>query len=207
MKFIFRVLPVVFLPITAQMPAGCLLYWGSSNLFSIGQTLLLRNPAVKRHFGIPEIPKVSWMMVGGGWESKTCKRPTVNVHDNPPSRVEGAGQRRAGEPLQAAAGPVRGAQENQGHRRRRDSPRGPPPAPAPAPVGRRRRRLCQAPRPPRDAPAAAVGGQEVRGIRGCSLGCDLGAPGRRGGEREGRGGAAGGIGVSYALLNGCGSGP
>lgn len=61
MKFIFRVLPVVFLPITAQMPAGCLLYWGSSNLFSIGQSLLLKNPAVKRHFGIPDIPKVSPM--------------------------------------------------------------------------------------------------------------------------------------------------
>ena len=58
MKFVFRVLPVVFLPITAGMPAGCLLYWGSSNLFSIGQTLLLRNPGVKRHFGIPDIPKV-----------------------------------------------------------------------------------------------------------------------------------------------------
>lgn len=58
MKFVFRILPVALLPMTATMPTGCLLYWGSSNLFSLGQSLLLRNQAVKRHFGIPNIPQV-----------------------------------------------------------------------------------------------------------------------------------------------------
>jgi YidC/Oxa1 family membrane protein insertase len=57
MKIFMRVLPLLFLPITAAMPAGCLVYWCSSNAFSVVQTLLLRNKALKKRFQIPDLPQ------------------------------------------------------------------------------------------------------------------------------------------------------
>lgn len=56
MKLIFRVLPVIFLPVTVSMPAGCLLYWFTSNCFAIVQTLAMRNPTIKKKLNIPDIP-------------------------------------------------------------------------------------------------------------------------------------------------------
>eukprot|EP00952_Eustigmatos_sp_NYUAD-ZCMA_P012118 48795-Eustigmatos_ZCMA.PRE.1 len=56
MKVFFRFLPFIFFPITAKMPAAVLLYWGASNIASIGQTLLLKHPKFKQKYGIPNIP-------------------------------------------------------------------------------------------------------------------------------------------------------
>ena len=73
MKTFFRVLSVAMLPLTASFPAvghantnisttcSCcttqdvLVYWISSNMFSLGQLGLSRTRAVKNYFNIPEI--------------------------------------------------------------------------------------------------------------------------------------------------------
>lgn len=58
MKLFFRAMPVIMLPLfTIDMPAGTLLYWFTSNACSIVQTLAMRNKALKRRLGIPEIPE------------------------------------------------------------------------------------------------------------------------------------------------------
>jgi YidC/Oxa1 family membrane protein insertase len=57
MKWVFRLLPIGFLPLSADLPSACLLYWCSSNTFSMMQTLFMRNKAVKKWLMIPEVPE------------------------------------------------------------------------------------------------------------------------------------------------------
>uniref|UniRef100_A0A8C7YC25 OXA1L mitochondrial inner membrane protein n=1 Tax=Oryzias sinensis TaxID=183150 RepID=A0A8C7YC25_9TELE len=54
MKTVFRIMPLVILPLTINFPTAVFTYWLSSNLFSLGQVALLRHPAVRKKFKIPE---------------------------------------------------------------------------------------------------------------------------------------------------------
>ncbi|ETE62324.1 Mitochondrial inner membrane protein OXA1L, partial [Ophiophagus hannah] len=47
MKTVFRVLPILLLPITINFPTAIFTYWLTSNLYSLGQVLLLRLPSVR----------------------------------------------------------------------------------------------------------------------------------------------------------------
>ena len=76
MKLVFRVMPVIFLPVTVSMPTGCLLYWFTSNSFAVVQTLVIRSKRVKKALNIPDIPaKVSAFEREGVLEVAQCLHP------------------------------------------------------------------------------------------------------------------------------------
>ncbi|XP_065270626.1 mitochondrial inner membrane protein OXA1L [Emys orbicularis] len=54
MKTVFRVMPLVILPLTISFPTAVFTYWLTSNLFSLAQVGLLRVPAVRTRLRIPD---------------------------------------------------------------------------------------------------------------------------------------------------------
>ncbi|KAM4714860.1 mitochondrial inner membrane protein OXA1L [Anableps anableps] len=54
MKTVFRIMPLIILPLTINFPTAVFTYWLTSNCFSLGQVALLRHPAVRQRFNIPE---------------------------------------------------------------------------------------------------------------------------------------------------------
>uniref|UniRef100_A0A8C0H0E8 OXA1L mitochondrial inner membrane protein n=1 Tax=Chelonoidis abingdonii TaxID=106734 RepID=A0A8C0H0E8_CHEAB len=54
MKTVFRVMPLVILPLTISFPTAIFTYWLTSNLFSLAQVGLLRVPAVRTRLRIPD---------------------------------------------------------------------------------------------------------------------------------------------------------
>uniref|UniRef100_A0A672GIQ8 Membrane insertase YidC/Oxa/ALB C-terminal domain-containing protein n=1 Tax=Salarias fasciatus TaxID=181472 RepID=A0A672GIQ8_SALFA len=54
MKTVFRIMPFIILPLTINFPTAVFTYWLTSNCFSLGQVALLRHPAVRERFRIPE---------------------------------------------------------------------------------------------------------------------------------------------------------
>lgn len=56
-KDVMQCVVLMALPVTCSLPAGVFFYWIPSSLFGIAQSRLMKNPAVMRAFGIPEIPK------------------------------------------------------------------------------------------------------------------------------------------------------
>nr|XP_056719651.1 mitochondrial inner membrane protein OXA1L [Euleptes europaea] len=54
MKTVFRVMPVVILPLTISFPTAIFTYWMTSNLFSLVQVAVLRVPTVRTRLRIPE---------------------------------------------------------------------------------------------------------------------------------------------------------
>jgi YidC/Oxa1 family membrane protein insertase len=57
-RMVMRGMAVLILPLTMHMSSGLFLYWNTNNLFSIVQTLALRNRTLKTMFDIPDPPKV-----------------------------------------------------------------------------------------------------------------------------------------------------
>ncbi|XP_022619847.1 mitochondrial inner membrane protein OXA1L [Seriola dumerili] len=54
MKTVFRIMPLVILPLTINFPTAVFTYWLTSNCFSLGQVALLRHPWVRDRLRIPE---------------------------------------------------------------------------------------------------------------------------------------------------------
>ncbi|XP_066484278.1 mitochondrial inner membrane protein OXA1L [Tiliqua scincoides] len=54
MKTIFRVMPLVILPLTISFPTAIFTYWLTSNMFSLVQVAVLRVPAVRARLRIPD---------------------------------------------------------------------------------------------------------------------------------------------------------
>ncbi|KAM5194287.1 mitochondrial inner membrane protein OXA1L [Mantella aurantiaca] len=54
MKTVFRVMPLIILPLTINFPTAVFTYWVTSNFFSIAQVTFLRIPAVRQKLKIPE---------------------------------------------------------------------------------------------------------------------------------------------------------
>ncbi|XP_040272787.1 mitochondrial inner membrane protein OXA1L [Bufo bufo] len=54
MKTVFRIMPLVILPLTINFPTAVFTYWVTSNFFSIAQVAFLRIPAVRKKLRIPE---------------------------------------------------------------------------------------------------------------------------------------------------------
>jgi len=54
MKNVFRGMCFVMIPLTYTFPTAIFLYWMTSNTFSLAQVAVLKVPAVKNYFGIPE---------------------------------------------------------------------------------------------------------------------------------------------------------
>ncbi|XP_054848512.1 mitochondrial inner membrane protein OXA1L [Eublepharis macularius] len=54
MKTVFRVMPVIILPLTISFPTAIFTYWMTSNMFSLVQVAVLRVPAVRSYLRIPE---------------------------------------------------------------------------------------------------------------------------------------------------------
>ena len=57
MIMVFRGMSLIMVPITMNFPTSLFCYWVTNNVFSLGQTLLLKVPAVKKSFGIWNPPK------------------------------------------------------------------------------------------------------------------------------------------------------
>lgn len=77
MKLFLRVLSVAIIPFTLQFQSSILLYWIASNSFSLGQTLLLKNPTARKVLGIPSLPqkKVQAVQATVGTPAKTFRYP------------------------------------------------------------------------------------------------------------------------------------
>lgn len=54
MKTVFRIMPLVILPLTINFPTAVFTYWLTSNSFSLAQVALLRHPLVRERLSIPE---------------------------------------------------------------------------------------------------------------------------------------------------------
>ncbi|XP_069575074.1 mitochondrial inner membrane protein OXA1L isoform X1 [Brachyistius frenatus] len=54
MKTVMRIMPLIILPLTINFPTAVFTYWMTSNLFSLGQVVLLRHPLVRQRLKIPE---------------------------------------------------------------------------------------------------------------------------------------------------------
>ncbi|XP_078740919.1 mitochondrial inner membrane protein OXA1L-like [Lampetra fluviatilis] len=54
MKNVFRIVPIVILPLVASFPTAVFTYWLTSNVVSLLQVSVLRVGAVRRKLGIPE---------------------------------------------------------------------------------------------------------------------------------------------------------
>ncbi|ORX56936.1 hypothetical protein DM01DRAFT_1334493 [Hesseltinella vesiculosa] len=57
MKNFMRGVTVLMVPFTAWMPSGVFIYWLTSNVYSIGQILALKNPAIRKGLNIPQLIK------------------------------------------------------------------------------------------------------------------------------------------------------
>lgn len=56
MKMFFRIALIGALPFIAYFPSALLLYWVTNNSVSLINSLLLKQPSVRRYFNIPTIP-------------------------------------------------------------------------------------------------------------------------------------------------------
>ncbi|XP_072232344.1 mitochondrial inner membrane protein OXA1L [Leuresthes tenuis] len=54
MKTVFRIMPLIILPLTINFPTAVFTYWLTSNCFSLCQVAVLRHPLVREKFKIPE---------------------------------------------------------------------------------------------------------------------------------------------------------
>ncbi|XP_061566256.1 mitochondrial inner membrane protein OXA1L isoform X3 [Cololabis saira] len=54
MKTVFRIMPLVILPLTINFPTAVFTYWLTSNCFSLCQVALLRHPYIRDKLNIPE---------------------------------------------------------------------------------------------------------------------------------------------------------
>ncbi|KAG2178418.1 hypothetical protein INT44_001570 [Umbelopsis vinacea] len=57
MKNFFRGMTVLMIPFTAWMPSSVFVYWVTNNMFSLGQFLALKAPAVRSALNIPQLVK------------------------------------------------------------------------------------------------------------------------------------------------------
>ncbi|XP_015679868.1 mitochondrial inner membrane protein OXA1L [Protobothrops mucrosquamatus] len=106
MKTVFRVMPLLLLPITINFPTAIFSYWLTSNLYSLGQVLLLRSPSVRTFLRMPkpeihkpaagQAPKGLFDSFKTGWESFQAKRRLQEREDRIKNHL-----------TLAAAGPLR----------------------------------------------------------------------------------------------------
>ncbi|XP_043914314.1 mitochondrial inner membrane protein OXA1L isoform X2 [Protopterus annectens] len=54
MKTVFRIMPLIILPLTINFPTAVFTYWMTSNVFSLAQVAFLNIPAVREKLKIPE---------------------------------------------------------------------------------------------------------------------------------------------------------
>ncbi|XP_069044816.1 mitochondrial inner membrane protein OXA1L [Lepisosteus oculatus] len=54
MKTVFRIMPLVILPLTISFPTAIFTYWMTSNVFSLVQVAVLRHPSVRQLLKIPQ---------------------------------------------------------------------------------------------------------------------------------------------------------
>ncbi|XP_027143841.1 mitochondrial inner membrane protein OXA1L isoform X1 [Larimichthys crocea] len=54
MKTVFRIMPLIILPLTINFPTAVFTYWMTSNCFSLAQVALLRHPYIRDRLKIPE---------------------------------------------------------------------------------------------------------------------------------------------------------
>ncbi len=57
LKFFFRCMSILLIPITASFPTGLFMYWLTASSFSMGQILLLKVPRVRSALSIPTLVK------------------------------------------------------------------------------------------------------------------------------------------------------
>ncbi|XP_077170186.1 mitochondrial inner membrane protein OXA1L [Paroedura picta] len=84
MKTVLRVMPLAILPLTISFPAAIFTYWLTSNLFSLGQVMLLKVPSVRTYLRIPErvvhdpqvLPPADgfWKSLKKGWKNAQLVR-------------------------------------------------------------------------------------------------------------------------------------
>lgn len=72
-------LPVISCWAMMDLPAGVMLYFACTNVFSIGQSVAMRSPGVKRYFDIPEVPAKLLQVSGWGAPLMSSSCPYFKV--------------------------------------------------------------------------------------------------------------------------------
>ncbi|XP_063158974.1 mitochondrial inner membrane protein OXA1L [Candoia aspera] len=126
MKTVFRVIPVLLLPITINFPTAIFTYWLTSNLYSVAQVSLLRLPALRAFFHIPnqkvhspaELPAQKGLMesVKKGWQDIQTRRRLQEREDRIKNHLD-----------LAAAGPLRQTFSENPSKHQQPAPSEPPP--------------------------------------------------------------------------------
>jgi YidC/Oxa1 family membrane protein insertase len=79
MKNVMRALAVAMVPLTMEMSAGLFVYWTSNTVLTIGQTLVLSQPGVKKSLNIPSSQQdIDEWQAAEYWKSKD-KSASVNT--------------------------------------------------------------------------------------------------------------------------------
>ncbi|ORX92401.1 hypothetical protein K493DRAFT_285773 [Basidiobolus meristosporus CBS 931.73] len=73
-KWFFRFMAVAMVPVTANFASSIFVYWVTSNAFSIGQVLTLKNPAIRKSMGIPLLMEHKTVGSAKSKKSKTTKK-------------------------------------------------------------------------------------------------------------------------------------
>jgi YidC/Oxa1 family membrane protein insertase len=79
-RLMFLFLPVVFVAILYRYPAGLLVYWITTNLWTIGQQYL-----IKRHMGTPVLPAKGAGREGGGSPNGVAEQPAAPARKAQPA--------------------------------------------------------------------------------------------------------------------------
>jgi YidC/Oxa1 family membrane protein insertase len=94
-RYIFMALPFIFIPFIISFPAGLLVYWITTNLWTIVQQFIVRRTVGP----VRPVPA----MAGGGDEKEGAKRPFGGSAANRPKSASGDGD--GGKPTRRASAP------------------------------------------------------------------------------------------------------
>ncbi len=65
-RWVMRGLAFIMTPLTMTMSQGLFVYWTTNNAISVTQTMILKQPAIRKYFDMPEPPKESKSSVVSG---------------------------------------------------------------------------------------------------------------------------------------------
>lgn len=90
MKNAMRVVALAVPLVSTSLPASVFMYWTASNVFSLGQTTLLKIPAVKKLLGLPDLSKLKGSKpdVGAGKPVQTFSQPPRQAAAAAPAAAE-----------------------------------------------------------------------------------------------------------------------
>lgn len=80
-KWVFRGVSLMLLPVSIDLPAAVFLYWTTSNMFALGQTMLFRSPDMRKKFDMPPLTVQQALSTQAQEQAKATPNPFKSVID------------------------------------------------------------------------------------------------------------------------------